>query len=352
MEISIEKCLEMLDRGESFVLATVIATEGSTPRGVGARMTVTAGGDITGTVGGGTVEAMTIKAALKSMAERRSTLCSFSLSLGNPNSIGMICGGSVEVLVEYIDAGDPVNGYLFGQVLQCLAGNTAASLVTVVERNAGRLEIDRSVFPHDNLPDQGLPPWFPEGGSLNGFQVISVDSTRQIILEELSASACICIFGAGHIGLKLAELAKFVGQKVIVVDDRPDFATRIRYPHAEGVYTIEGYLDVFDSVPVHDNSYIVIVTKDSNSDRKILEQSLKTKARYIGMIGSRTKISTIFESLRKSGVTTESLSRVNTPIGMPIDAETPAEISISIMGEIIKKNHSASVDRVTSKLSA
>ena len=352
MEISVDKCLEMIRNGESFVLATVIASEGSVPRGAGARMTIDISGNITGSVGGGVVEYKTIQTALDVLKNCNSLYITYSLAPGNKHSIGMLCGGTVKILVEYIDANDPINLSVFEQIQQAVIGKTSASLVTIVENKGDGLHIDRSVFYQDQANRQVLPQWYPENGSMSGFKAISVDSNRRVILENLSSTPTVCILGGGHIGFKLAELVNFAGYRTVVVDDRPDFVTRERYPYAHEIYVIENYTDVFDSVSIDENSYIVIVTKDVASDRRVLEQSLQTKARYIGMIGGKTKTQNIFNYLKNKGYDSNELGEIHTPIGIPINAETASEIAISIISEIVKEMRTVNLHESARQLSA
>lgn len=156
-----------------------------------------------------------------------------------------------------------------------------------------------------------------------------------VLIEAILPVPAIFIFGAGHISLPLYEIAKITGFRVVIVDDRDTFANRERFPEADEVI-VENFESVFDKLKINDSSYLVIVTRGHLYDEKVLEFSIKTKAKYVGMIGSKRKIKTIFANLKSRGVTQEELQKVNTPIGIPINAETPEEIAVSIMAEIIK----------------
>lgn len=339
MEIDIEKCLDMLVRGEKLALATVLKVEGSAPRGPGAKMTIDATGNITGTVGGGMVEFLTIKAAQKAISEGRSNVSRFDLSLGKDHSIGMICGGSMEVLIDFVDA-SPNNRQFFEELRDCTSTNIPVSLITALENGGDGSNVRRSIFRHDGTPDETLPPWVLkalDGGSESqGFRFMDEDPDRRIIIDPIAPPTHVHIFGAGHIGLKLGELFNFVGLNTTIADDREGFATPERYPHAIHLHTIPGYKDIFDKIHIHKNSCIIITTQSAGNDKLVLEQSLRTPASYIGMIGSKTKINAIFSSLTEAGYSPSKLASVRTPIGLPIHAETPAEIAVSIVGEIIQ----------------
>jgi xanthine dehydrogenase accessory factor len=126
-----------------------------------------------------------------------------------------------------------------------------------------------------------------------------------------------------------------VGFKVVVIDDRPEFADPEKFPKAEDVHYYS-FDSVMERLPVDGSSYVVIMTRGHSHDKTVLAQALKSPAGYIGMIGSRRKISIIFGKLLEQGFTQEQLDRVHSPIGIDIGAETPEEIAVSIIAELIK----------------
>jgi xanthine dehydrogenase accessory factor len=157
----------------------------------------------------------------------------------------------------------------------------------------------------------------------------------EILLEPISSEPTVYIFGAGHISQQLSPLAKRVQFKVVVLDDREMFANRERFPEADEVVVSE-FEKCFVGLNIDSSSYIVIVTRGHLYDGSVLEQAIKTNARYIGMIGSKKKIRTLYQNLIKKGVPKETLDRVHAPIGIDINSETPEEIGVSIVAELIK----------------
>ena len=143
-----------------------------------------------------------------------------------------------------------------------------------------------------------------------------------------------------------------MGCKAIVVDDRPDYVTRERYPHALELRAIEGYRNLCEEVVIDENSFVVIVTRDSSLDRSVLEQCLDTKARYIGMIGGRTKINSIFSYLKAKGYGSDRLEQIYTPVGVQIHAETASEIAVSIIGQIIKEIRAKDIRQLPERMTA
>jgi xanthine dehydrogenase accessory factor len=157
----------------------------------------------------------------------------------------------------------------------------------------------------------------------------------EVFVEPILPEPCLLIFGAGHISLFLAKMGKMVGFRVVVVDDRPEFANRERFPEADEVIA-QDFPAAFQQLAANRTSYIAIVTRGHLQDETVLEWAVRTDAAYIGMIGSRKKNQAVFSNLRERGVPEKKLKEVHAPIGLNINAKTPEEIAMSIMAEIIK----------------
>ena len=161
----------------------------------------------------------------------------------------------------------------------------------------------------------------------------------EIFVEPILQTPTIYIFGAGHISLMLAKISKISGFHVFVIDDRKDLAVKERFPDAD-LILVEDFENAFSKINIDKRSYIVIATRSHHDDERVLGQAILTPARYIGMVGSKTKVKTLFNNLIEKGVESQILDRVHSPIGLKIYAETPEEIAISIMAEIIKVHRS------------
>ena len=171
--------------------------------------------------------------------------------------------------------------------------------------------------------------------------VIQNHNLEEFIIEPSQANDTLYIFGAGHVGLQLAKIAHLLDFRTIVVDDRAEFANPNRFPHAHAVHVAQKFSTAFDTLAsdtleIDKSAYIVILTRGHLHDQTVLEQALKTPAAYIGMIGSRRKRDQIYTHLLEKGVSQKSLDQVYSPIGLDIDSETPAEIAVSIIGQIIQ----------------
>jgi len=162
----------------------------------------------------------------------------------------------------------------------------------------------------------------------------------EVFVEPILPTSSIFIFGGGHIALPLAQFAKALGFAVVVIDDREEFASRERFPTADEVKAGDFY-NIIKSIEFHSDDCVVIITHGHQHDEVVLKECLskKNRAGYIGMIGSKAKVTTVHAHLKQQGVSEESLASVNAPIGLDIGAKTPAEIAISIMAEIVAQKY-------------
>jgi xanthine dehydrogenase accessory factor len=161
----------------------------------------------------------------------------------------------------------------------------------------------------------------------------------EVFIEPILTTPALYIFGGGHIALALARMGKLVGFNITVIDDRAEFTHAERFPEAD-VILAEDFTQSFPRVKIDKSSYIVIVTHGHQHDEVVLEWAVGTPAKYIGMIGSKTKNETIYSHLLAKGITREQLDRVHAPIGLEIEAQTPEEIAVSILAELIKVRRS------------
>ncbi len=156
-----------------------------------------------------------------------------------------------------------------------------------------------------------------------------------LYIEPVLPKTRVYIFGAGHVSLFVSKICAMVGFEVAVIDDRPDFANQERFPEAAEIIA-EDFEAVLPKLHANRAAYVVIVTRGHAYDQEVLEWALRTDARYIGMIGSRRKIQTVYKNLQEKGIDPEELQRVHAPIGLDIGALTPEEIAVSIAAEMIQ----------------
>lgn len=291
--------LELLDQiirraptGEPTALCTVVRTRGSTPQGAGAAMLVLRDGKTIGTLGGGCVEAEVRQQALQLMTDHRSRLLTFRLDHDYGWDDGLVCGGIMDIAVQVIDSAEAAKP--LEAVHQKLVSNQSATV------------------PINVLDESGQPAAFQ----------LEVPRTPSLIIA-----------GAGHVGQALADTARRIGFAVTVIDDRPDCLTPDRFP---GVTCLEGEIEsTLAASRIDEQTFIVIVTRGHRHDGRALAAVINSRARYIGLIGSKRKVRTILDDLHKAGVKRERLLAVHAPIGLELGAITPAEIAISIAAELI-----------------
>lgn len=170
----------------------------------------------------------------------------------------------------------------------------------------------------------------------------------EVFIEVAVSLSVLLVLGAGHIAQPVAKIGKLLGFEVAVIDDRADFANKERFPEADRIIAAD-FVESLRSFPINDRTYIVIITRGHRYDDVCLEEVIESPAAYVGMIGSRRKVSLILEHLRKKGVPEAAIERVHAPIGLNIGAETPEEIAVSILAEIIQVRKGGKGDRMAMK---
>jgi xanthine dehydrogenase accessory factor len=337
-----EAVVDLLIRKENFIIATLFDKTGSAPRSDGAKMIVRADGSIEGSVGGGRLEAAAIEMAKKAILEQKSFIQNFDLTSKDAAASDMICGGRGEILIDHIDAGDPQNLLIYSSIVEATKGREKGWLITILEnkpasskgiqRQQCLVKADKTMVGKVDC-DPGLLE-----NLINGPAKITLHSEvyddQRFLVEPLHEGGTVYIFGAGHVSQKIAPLSENVGFRTIVLDDRVEFANRKRFPMPIDVRVIADFKKLPD-LGIDQDSYLVIVTRGHLFDKDVLAQVLRSKAAYVGMIGSRTKRDLIYKELEEQGFTREELARVHCPIGTAIGAETPDELGISIVGELV-----------------
>jgi len=173
----------------------------------------------------------------------------------------------------------------------------------------------------------------PDGGSTDRPSQAQ-PGAAEVALQLFEAPARLVIVGGGHVGLSLATIAELTGFSVTVIDDRPEFANRERFPMADEVIALDAG-EALDGLALDENTYVVLVSRGHRQDEEALRRSVGRGAAYVGMIGSQRRTGTVLRHLAEEGIDAAALAAVATPIGLDIGAETPEEIAISILAEMI-----------------
>lgn len=320
MKAMLDAMLAALDRGESCVLCSVLAAEGSSPRGAGARMAVFANGMTLGTVGGGAVELQCAQRAALVLRSGESDLRAYDLHPGGAADTGMICGGAVTVYCQHLSPGQEAVSTL-RRWREKLDEDTDLWLLLELDGARARTfsVLTRGELPRERWECFASRPIWHDG----------------TYTEPLQRAGKVCIFGGGHVGRALVPVLKSIGFRVVMVDDRAALAKKENYPLADEVI-LASFQDIFAAVTLTGSDCAVVMTPGHQADYEILTQVLRSDAAYIGCIGSRAKVAKTHERLLAAGFTEHDLVRIHSPIGLPILAETPEEIAISIAAELIE----------------
>ena len=333
---------ECLGRKEQLCLATVISRSGSGPREAGAAIVLTQNGKTLGTVGGGLLEASTLEMAAAAIRNHLPACRTFSLAGDEVSESGMICGGQVEILVDYLDGGAPVCLEIIEALLQYEKKGKPCWLIRSIRTSekTGVLETGIGLMDEAGCQTGSL---YAAGMAMAALQkqcrkkeptLIQYDDTRYFV-QQIDVPDTVFIFGAGHVGQELATICRFAGFRTVVIDDRREFANTQRFPAADEIIVLNSFSECFSSLTVNAQAFVVIATRGHAFDHCVLSCALRTSAGYIGMIASRRKRDIIFQTLLTEGFSSEDLAGVHSPVGIDIGAHTPAEIAVSIAAELI-----------------
>lgn len=318
---------EYLEKGKGGVLATVIRRTGSAPRDIGAKMFVGEDGKTFGTVGGGRLESDGYREALAIMNKGATKVFSIAMDAERVEEKDMLCGGNVEVLLEPVTV-KQLNVYR--RIEDCLKNREKGVVVTNFREGAfAKTVIDKELNvvgdPLDSETIEKHKDLFYEN------QPVLLD---RLFVDPIQISFPLYIFGAGHVAQSLSKIARIAGFHITVIDDREEFANKERFPDANTII-VGDFQDAFNYLDFTGNEYVVIITRGHQLDAEALVESMKRDAKYVGMIGSKRKVKTILDHMRKSGFNEGAIGRIHAPIGISINAETPEEIAISIAAELV-----------------
>ncbi|GAU77645.1 XdhC family aldehyde oxidoreductase maturation factor [Fusibacter sp. 3D3] len=329
---------KILEAKEDCVLATIIDKSGSAPRSFGAHMIICDNMSIIGTIGGGKLEAVTMETARAVFKQKRSLIQSFSLTGEEASETDMICGGAGEILLDYISADEASNLEVVNALIACLKKREKAWLCTIINQNGDRQQclVEAKGCVTGELKGEGE---FYKRMISNPAKVILHSERfecKRVVIEPIQSGGYLYVFGAGHVSQKLVGVAEKVGFDSIVIDDRPEFLNAERFPNVT-LILVSSLEEPLPKLPYDRDSYMVIVTRGHMHDKTILDQVLHVPSAYIGMIGSRHKRDLIYKDLiEQKGYRSEAFSNVHCPIGLEIFAESPEEIAVSIVAELIK----------------
>jgi xanthine dehydrogenase accessory factor len=335
--MSVEVIRAAAESADGVVLVTVIGTQGSVPRHAGSKMLVRRDRQIVGTVGGGKGEGMAVEAAARCIAERSSRTITVEMQGIEATGPNMVCGGTGTMLLEYVeDAGvyqaarralDAGRRTVMLKKLQGMSGGATGSVsVAVMEESGPPVQgVDHDPRSAALCMATGKPLFSEEAG---------------LFYDPVLPQEKLLILGGGHVGQALADMAAGLDFEVTVVDDRPEFTVPERF--RPSVRTIcSGYSEAIASFPFNSATYAVIVTRGHLFDLECIRGILARTYRYAGFIGSARKAKLLKAQAANDGFESARVAGLRAPIGLDIAAETPAEIAVSILGEIVAVRRNA-----------
>jgi xanthine dehydrogenase accessory factor len=325
-----------LEEGKSIALATVIQTWGSSPRGVGSKMAITLDGKIAGSVSGGCVENAVIEAGIGSLKTNQPQLLHFGVADETAWEVGLACGGSIDVFVK------PLDKMFFKELSFAIANDQPAVTATVVR---GPDEIlGREFLIHNRRRFNGwLGNGWDEQVSKVASEVLAHGPSQRLVLgdelevffEAILPPPTLIVVGGVHITVALTSLAKTLGYRTIVIDPRKAWGNVDRFPHVDRLIQ-EWPEDAFGQIEVTRSTAIAMLTHDPKLDDPALKFALSSPAFYIGALGSKSTNAKRRKRLLTDGLSESQLSRLHAPIGLDIGAQSPEEIALAIMAEVVE----------------
>ena len=340
---------DLIATGRPFGLATVVSIRGSAPRPAGAALAVDADGEAVGSVSGGCVEGAVYESAAEVLAGSPTTLETYGISDENAFSVGLTCGGILEVLVQQVG---PVEADLLTRLLDLLEREQPVALATVT---GGPAPLGAWLVV---TPDEALGSLGTEGldvavvDDARGMLGVGQTGTRHygprgerrvdevaVFVQAFTPPPRMLVFGATDFAAAAARAGVFLGYRVTVCDARPMFATARRFPEAHEVVCRWPHDYLSEEVAagaIDQRTVLTVLTHDPKFDVPLLKVALRSPAGYVGAMGSRRTHDDRLGRLREVGLTEQELSRLRSPIGLDLGARTPEETAVSIAAEIVQ----------------
>ena len=361
------EAVRTLERDKPFALATVVNVRGSTPREVGAKMIVRDDGQF-GTIGGGCGEAEVFrKARVLLEDDGGARLAEVDLTGDfDQQQIGT-CGGIMDVFIDLwrprADLG------IARRLAEAADHNRPAALLTVVDPGTAPtaklgertvVDLSRRAAPVDGFAGLGpaaaqqlgertadaVAALYEVGadGAVRPATRVEPSGAPRVFLDPITGAQRLIIVGAGHIAQPLAQLGSMLGFHVTVIDDRAAFANRERFPIADQII-VRPFAAAIEALELDRHCYLLSVTRGHAFDEEVLRTALRRRnGAFIGMIGSRRRVRATLERIAEDGVPASELNEVHAPLGVDLGAETPAEIAVSIIAEIIRERRTGARD--------
>ena len=305
--------LNCLQNNVQSVLMIVVDSEGFSPGKPGFKMVATGDGTLCGSIGGGIMEYNLVEKA-RDMLSKKNYIPALEIQIHNPeadsDTSGMICGGKQTIILFPFK---PEHKIIVEDIIHSIENNKPGKFI-VTECN---LSLSQELI-------IGKEMTFKQSSK-----------TEWVYEENLGIRNTAYIMGGGHVGLAMSKVLALLNFYVVVIDDRTDVSTLKENIYADEIVTLP-FDEINEYIPEGENNYVIIMTPSHRGDEISLKQVIKKNLTYIGMMGSSRKVKEVFNNMRKVGFSEDELKKVHSPIGLPINSNTPEEIAISIAAEIIQ----------------
>ena len=306
-----EMILQKLKTNQSLYLLTVIENFGSSPGRQGFKMVVAKDGWMNGSIGGGVMEFNIVELAKNLLQEATAPIfLKRQIHRGSKvDGSGMICSGEQTIVFHPLNQNHLT---LVQTIIETLENQQKGILHLSSHEIKFETEKQTVQYMHKIKSKE---EWF--------------------FKEQLNYKECIYIIGAGHVGLATSKLFSELGYEVHIFDNRPNLNTFEQNKTAHHKYIVD-YENIANCIPNNESVYIAIMTHNFKDDRLALTKLIRKKYKFLGVLGSKAKLKTMFDVLQKKGFTEAELSKIHAPIGLPIYSQTPYEIAVSIAAQIIQ----------------
>ncbi len=331
--------------GEQLALATVIKVDGSAPRSEGAKMAITASGKIAGSVSGGCVESAVAQEAQAVLTSGTPTIARYGINKAMMWDVGLSCGGAIDVFIEPLVQPLAINPEQTYAVATIVRGpRNIGSKIFIASDGTVTGTLGDAVLQATAI-EQALP--LMADGQSKTVTIGDID----VFIDSNVPDPRLIIVGAVHIAIGLCQMASQAGFAVSVIDPRPALCNHERFPLARALI-IEWPDDALPSLPLDENTYVAVLTHDEKFDDPTLLRVLPTRARYVGAIGSQKTQAARRARLLEAGVSQDAVDRLHGPIGLDIGAQSPDEIAVAILAEMIATKYHRSGIRLREQTAA
>ena len=317
---------------DKITVATVLRTWGSAPRRPGAKMAMDDDGHISGSVSGGCVEGAVIEAARDALETGESRLLHFGVADETAWSVGLACGGSIDIFVENLDPSS------FEAARSLILEERPGSICTVVrgpdELLGQKLVVDNGAAAASNMAPDLEERVMNASSEAKQTGMITLDTGTAVFVDLIRPSPTLVAVGGGEIALALTKMARLLGYNTVVIDPRRVFASEDRFPHVDQLIQ-KWPRSAFAGIELTPDTAVALLTHDPKIDDPSLGLVLDQDVFYIGALGSRKTHAKRLKRLAKKGFTSKETDRICAPIGLDIGASNPQEIAVAIMAEIV-----------------